>query len=394
MLPKANRGSDLIFGGLLRCLSVVVVVAILLGSAVGEAATARSLINILNSRRNQLDALSKRIILKDIAKLKVTRKEWYEVRTYLLNNPQMGYDLIYKWERVRPEDKIDKKEESFNEKIDEADSLMLAEKFEESFAIFQNLALQVKKEIRKGRRENWYLYNSLLHSMARALYGAKRFDESLEVYRWISMDYPRLRQTLFEKMWAGFRAGRLDHALGAIASQQSTYFSHYLEPETYLVKIYIFKKLCRENDVKGLRREIEILRDRITKDSKNRFYEEWAQADIEYRSLYNLTRLPISVQEQEPVSTARRKKEQTQIDGSLKRRYTREKIRLKEQFEKVLAYSDIAIGTKDFSFLSHQKLDREELMARGDEIWPVEDAEDWVDEMGGHLFIGESRCKK
>jgi hypothetical protein len=350
-------------------------------------------LNNLNIEDSDLDPLSKRILIKNLAKRKLEYKTWNTIRVYLLKNPQMGYDLIYKWDKIRPQDTSeDVREVDLNSKLDKADQLMLAEKFNAAFKLYQEVAYEIKKELKKGKKENNFLYESSVHYMARALFGAGRYDESLEVYSWITSDYPRFRQVLFEKMWASFRGGRLDISLGAIASQQSSYFSNYIEPETYLVKIYIFKKFCLEDSVKYLRNEIEQVRKKVEASNSN-FYNEWVKSDIETRSLFNLTKIGANAKTRGSVKALDRKKEIDNISELLKNKYLVDVKRIRKDLENILAYSFIALGSKDFTFVKHQEFNREALLERGDEIWPAFDSEDWIDEMGGHVYIGDSLCQ-
>jgi hypothetical protein len=269
---------------------------------------------------------------------------------------------------------------------------MLAESFNPAFKLYQEVAFEIKKELKKGKKENGFLYSSSVHSMARALFGAARYNDAIEVYSWITSDYPRFRQVLFEKMWASFRGGRLDISLGAIASQQSSYFSNYIEPETYLVKIYIFKKFCLDDDVKVLRKEIDDVRKKI-ETNNNEFYKDWVRSDIEIQSIHNLTNLSPNADNRGSVKVTDRKKEIDTISDLLKNKFQIDVKRIKKDLENITAYSFIALGTKDFSFVKSQDFNREALLEKGDEIWPAFDSEDWIDEMGGHLFIGGSLCQ-
>lgn len=356
-------------------------------------ANLKELLNQFQTNAGAYDPLSLRILIKKIAKNNLTFRQWSEIRRYIIFNPQVGYDLIYKWERIRPtsELKPSDKENNINDSLDRADQLMIAEKFNDAFKIFQEVALFLKGEIKKGRRENLLLYSVTLQSMGRALFGARRLKEALEVYSWIPKNYPRIRQVIFEKMWTAFKAGRIDLALGAIASQESSYFANYLEPESYLIKTYIFKKLCRDEDLKDLQKVVTQLKAKIEKGDQ-KFFKEWAKSDIEILSLSRLTRLKPSEDTSTDVTKEERTKEILGIKKILNKKYEFDLVRLQRDLTKILAFSNIALGSKDFSFVKHDSMDHSKLMAQGDEVWAVNDAEDWVDEIGGHLFIGDSLC--
>lgn len=382
----------------LSCILITSVIAIHAGAATkGKRKKAKVPLKVLlekfQENAGDYDPLSLRILVKKISKRPLSFRQWNEIRRYLISNPQVGYDLIYKWERIRPTNPPESPESAaLNESIDKADQLSMDENFNEAFKIYQSTALFLKREIKKGKRENLFLYAVMLHSMGRTLFGAGRYDDALEVYGWLPRSYPRLRQVLYEKMWTAFRSGRIDIALGAVASQESSYFSSYLEPETYLIKTYIFKKLCRDEDLKDLRKKVQQLRTRIEKGDK-KFFIEWTQSDIELLSLSRLTLSNPADDTTDEISKLDREREILAIKKILTKKFEVDIARVQRDLANILAYSNIALGSKDFTFVKHDDIDHTKLMEKGDEVWAVNDAEDWVDEIGGHLFIGDSLCK-
>ena len=62
--------------------------------------------------------------------------------------------------------------------------------------------------------------------------------------------------------------------------------------------------------------------------------------------------------------------------------------------EKVLGYSAIAV-TQEQKLLSQVKSLPESsvLESQGFELWPASTGEEWTDEIGSHVFIGESQCR-
>lgn len=358
----------------------------------GVKGNLKELLNQFQTNAQAFDPLSLRILVKKIAKNPLTFRQWSEIRRYLIFNPQVGYDLIYKWERIRPSEvKPGEQEDKINDALERADQLMIAEKFNEAFKVFQEVALFLKGEIKRGKKENLLLYSVTLQSMGRALFGAKRLKDALEVYSWIPKNYPRIRQVIFEKMWTAFKAGRIDLALGAIAAQESSYFANYLEPESYLIKTYIFKKLCRDQDLKDLQKLITQLKNKIEKGDR-KFFKEWARSDIEILSLSRLIRFKPTDDISADVTKEERAKEIQSIRKILTKKYEYDLVRLQRDLTKILAFSNIALGSKDFSFVKHESMDHTKLMDQGDEVWAGNEAEDWVDEIGGHLFIGDSLC--
>lgn len=354
-------------------------------------------LGLLEKAIQNQDFLGARVITKKIAGTKLRYSDWSRVRNILNKYPNIGFDLFFKWGRILPattSSKIVARNERIDDKIDQADNLMLKGRFNEAFAIYQKMAKYIKNEVLRHRQENYFLYQTLVHYMARALYGAGRYKESLEVYSWISKDYFRFKQVLFEKMWAAFRAGRYDMALGAVASQHSSYFSDVIEPETFLIQIYIFKKLCREEDRKKVLINIDDQKKRMLNDDDKRFFNDWTKSDIEYISLQNLVNSNVTVSyEGNKISTEDRIKERNLIQKSLQQKYLVDRKRILGQLDTVKAFSLLSSAIGKVKVNLDVVPDREALMASGKEFWPVEDAEDWLDESGGHLYIGESQCE-
>lgn len=365
-----------------------------LAHADAKRGNAGPLIASMREYESKGDDLALRVLVKKIAKANPGYGDWIRVRQMLQRRPSVGYGLLYAWERVPFRGTKNavtiKVEAKVNKYLDNADELMSAGKFQTAFTAYQSAARVLKKEMASGRRENHLLYENVLHSMARALFGAGRFDEALTVYGWISRNYPRYRQVLFEKMWTAFRGNHADVALGAIASQRSTYFSDYMEPETYLVQLYIYKKLCRSDEVRQLQNDIALFRRNLMNGKYT--YKDWAKSDLETYGLLRLT-------EQEPledggsVSMGEKRYEQEQIKKSLINRFEYEKRRISKELNQVLAYSYLAVGAK-FLKLKDNELNPSRLRKSGIEVWPVDDAEDWLDEIGNHLYIGESQCEQ
>jgi tetratricopeptide (TPR) repeat protein len=361
---------------------------------INKRGNAGPLVAAMRDYEDKGDDLALRVLVKKIAKAPPGYGDWIRVRQMLQRRPSVGYGLLYAWERVpfvgTKNAATIQMEAKVNRYLDNADELMSAGKFQGAFTAYQTAARVLKKELASGHRENHLLYENVLHSMARALFGAGRFDESLKVYDWITRNYPRYRQVLFEKMWTAFRGNHADIALGAIASQRSTYFSDYMEPESYLVQLYIYKKLCRTNEVRDLQNDISIFRRNLINNKYT--WEDWAKSDLETYGLLRLTQQEVT-DDGGPVTEKEKRFEQEQIKKSLIARFEYEKKRILRELNQVLAYSYLAVGAK-FLKLKDNELNPTHMRKAGSEIWPVEDAEDWLDEIGNHLYIGESQCEQ
>jgi len=237
------------------------------------------------------------------------------------------------------------------------------------------------------------LYPYILQSMGRALYSAGRFDEAYIVFRWIQPTFSKFQQVQFEKMWAAFRGGRVDHALGAIASQKSEYFSKHISPESYLVQIYLYKKLCREDDYKQVLNQVRSFRKDVQSGAYSR--DEWLKSEVENRILYNL----IQMKPEKGlafVSAAERKQEQERLHKILDAAFKSQRSRLLDEIDKVLAYVQLTIKSGGDSVLKPLEIlpDRSSFFKLNLEIWPADSAEEWIDEVGTHRFVGESLCGK
>jgi len=73
------------------------------------------------------------------------------------------------------------------------------------------------------------------------------------------------------------------------------------------------------------------------------------------------------------------------------KRFEYEKRRILKELNQVLAYSYLAVGA-NFLKLKDNELNPKQLRTKGNEVWPVSDAEDWLDEIGNHVYIGTSQC--
>ncbi|MBL7671726.1 MAG: hypothetical protein JNM39_14665 [Bdellovibrionaceae bacterium] len=339
------------------------------------------------------DDLGLRIFLKEKLKSPMAYNDWVAVRRVLSGRPNLGYDLVFAWDRHKNVKNLDLSVTNIEKAMNEADSLALAKKFDEAFAKYQIIARSIKQQGRgKIRLQNRQLYFSVLQSMARALYGAGKYAESLEVYSWIPPYYFQIRQVLFEKMWAAFRASKFDYVIGAIASQQSNYFSPYLDPESYLIKIYSMKKLCRESDIvltlKSIQAYLKGLQNgRIT-------YKDWSRRDLILSGIDTLTEQNASPTDLvKLVSREKREIERTRLTNFLIKNFERNRPRMISQLQKVLGYSKLALGNE--SSLLTQVTDLEDsqtLSGKGQEWWPATGGEEWLDEIGSHVFIGDSQC--
>lgn len=359
------------------------------------------------------DYLGFRVLVKKAYMVTLGYSDWAGISRLIRQNAHhVGYDLIKIWDRrnTAPKSRMD-------QFLEDADKLMLAKKFNEAFGIYQKVAVYIKSKKRilstgatKGNIQGNIqgnindelfeqfveLYPYVLQSMERALYGAHRYYEALAVINWIPSSYVYYRQVLFEKMWAAFRAGKVEVALGAIASQRSPYFSKYISPESYLLQTYIYRKLCRLDDLKQVEAEMKEYQMALDKNQMG----HWFVSDPKKRVLWNLLREAAHNTSRdtsgELVSREEGEKEKRDIRALLVSSFQQARPKLMKDLKTAMAYvyltnaTDSSVALKPIEKLRN----REQLLKQNLEIWPAEVAESWVDEIGTHQFIGESLCQQ
>jgi tetratricopeptide (TPR) repeat protein len=224
------------------------------------AATARDFDAIFSQMELCVDSgdlVSLRILASRVAHHHPDWQQWSQVRDLLHRNPSVGWDIIWKWDRLQLKDQIQSAQSEINKTWSQADAFMAARNFKAATAGYQKILALTEADSKKFGDINFFARQTLLHSLARSFFGEGRFDDSLETYQKISLLYPFVRQIQFEKMWAAFRAKNYSLTLGAIASQMSSYFNRYMEPETYLVQYYLYRQMCRKSDVAQVLRTVK-----------------------------------------------------------------------------------------------------------------------------------------
>lgn len=345
------------------------------------------------------DYLGLRIVLKAYAvQPKKSKATWLSTRRLLDGTPQVGQDLLLAWKYIAPYPRS-ATEKKFQDRWTEAQRLMLKRQFNESAKILEQLVVHARLRIERAKdktadsyRSDVVLYSYILHSLARAYYGEKEFAKSLQLYDWIPSGYGPFRQVLFEKMWAAYRAGDISRTLAAIASQKSAYFSTFLEPEAYLLQVYMYKRLCRDAELQNVLKELEVFRRQLANGKFD--LAAWAKWDSENLAMFNLLD-PANLAGRNGVSTEDRKAEMARIVSRLKSVYQKNVARLKQDINQVISFSGMAALSNTTRQLSPiEKLaSRRDILASGYEIWPYDSGEEWIDEIGSQRYLGESRCE-
>lgn len=370
-------------------------------SVLSGVVTGHALVKEAQSMAQAQDDIGLRVYLRKNFKRKFAASDWHQVRLALQKRPNIGFDVLRAWDMQVSIQGSSFEREALKvaKNLDKADAYMVTKNFSEAFALYQRVAKYLKSQSGgRIRRDNQQLYLNILHQMGRALYAMKKYDQAIEVYSWIPPVYSQIRQVMFEKMWSGFLAGKYDVALGSIASQQSEFFSRYLNPESYLIKIYILKRLCRNEEVRAT---IASIKTYLTLLKSGQIDElEWAKNDLFRMSLAKLLMDDAEAKNKPPqqlqyVSAAEREEEKRRIKTYLARKFKEEKSALIQSLEKTLGYAALAMSEEQKLLSKVNSLPESDILeAKGYEIWPAHSSEEWTDEIGSHYFIGDSQCSQ
>ena len=380
-LPSQVRGlvASLLFG------------ALLMANGVARAASVSGPSKIVLASQQMLDArdyLGFRCLVKALRLKKLGDADWSAIRAQIANQQdELGYDLLRSWDAMPKAGHIARTSgTNWASAMDQGDQLMLAGRYNDGFTLFQKVARAAQRHS-EAKAFLPYVY----HAMGRALFGAKRNREALEVYSWIPTSYPAFRQVLFEKMWTAFRDGQIDVALGAIASQRSSYFARYMQPESYLLQAYIYRKLCRNDELKGVLSEMAHYEQSLARGE----IEAWSGQDLETASLWRLSHSPLAGEAGKLISLASRQRERGLIYQGLKQEFARQRpllskdLRIAKTYVQMARFADSAVSFRPVKRFES----REALLKEGLEIWPAGSSEEWADEIGTHRYMGESLCQ-
>ncbi len=361
------------------------------GATSGSSAVSFRDAELLN-RAARRDDLGARIRFRQLAAGKLDASGWEWLRVQAESHPEWGEDLLaMSLERAAAslgagKDALDG--QSVQQQLEKADSAMLSKKFQEAADVYRSvLAGQYGKDSKRVGAQ--YLRLALV----RALYGAKKFDEARAESIKIPPSFSRFRHVLFERMWSAFRAGRADVALGDIAAQRSAYFGPYLEPEAYLVLVYLLKRLCRDEEAQEVIKQMEVLQSEL--ESGKFGMAQWARLEVGTRMYLELLEKP------DPAGLDKqmvdiRNRERKWVSKLLEGSFVKKRKQWMEELPQVISYSRLAVNPLMGGALQpiEKFPNREKMLERGYEIWPVSDGEQWLDELGNQRFMGDSRCAK
>lgn len=350
----------------------------------------RELSSVLSNREYS----EARVLARKLIKQKLSGPIWTEVRGLLHEHPQVGWDIVTAWDRIKPRSATSLAERSVDRLIQFSGEALLEGQSRRALRGFLRAAHLIRPSlnaVKDGMAANLQLYYFVLQMTGQALFSLERFDEALKVNLWIPPIYMNFRQVLFERAWYAFRAGRVDLTNGALASQYSSYFG-WIEPESWLVQIYIAKKMCRQKDFDLILGQVK----RFARDLETGQFglNQWLKSSISTRAFSELLASKASSQS-DLVSIADLKNESDRLRSSLERQFLADRKRLLRELERVQAYAQLAVSASAKELPPVPRLaPPRELFRSGLELWPVSDGEDWLDELGNHVYIGDSQCQR
>ena len=104
--------------------------------------------------------------------------------------------------------------------------------------IFRNLSLT-------RRRVTDTVRVAALVGLARTLYQAGRFQESIKTYRSVPRDTPYWHDVLLESGWAYLMTSRFRSALSNFQTLHSPFYKDYYHPESLILRAYVYLLICR-----------------------------------------------------------------------------------------------------------------------------------------------------
>ena len=332
------------------------------------------------------DRLGARIRVKELSSNGLDYLSFKWIESQVLKHPEWGEDLLaFNLENVASS--ISGLEAGFaQQELEQADSEMLNKRFSEAAQRYRGV---LQSKALKDSGSNTVNYVRMAY--ARALYSQGKFEESYLEARKITAQFARYRHVLFFRMWAAFRAGRIEIALGEVANQRSLFFAPYMEPESYLLLTYLLKRLCRESEVSDVMKNAELFLESLK--SGDFGFKDWAKMEVGsaiYLSLLESSDRP----EFESKRNSRKVKERESISKLLQASFQRKKKQWIEELPRVIAYSRLATTPGAGAALKPiEKIQgREKLLSQGYEIWPVQDDEHWLDELGSQRYLGDTQC--
>ena len=84
-----------------------------------------------------------------------------------------------------------------------------------------------------------------LMGLARVLYQAEKFEDSIRIYRSIPRDTPYFYDSLLENSWNYLRSGKFRSALSNFQSLHSAFYKDRYQPESLILRAYVYLYICK-----------------------------------------------------------------------------------------------------------------------------------------------------
>lgn len=152
---------------------------------------------------------------------------------------------------------------AFYSKVKISDSYYFPAKYHEAMAMvtlgdMKNAESSLRKILNSSSQELSTLsdakkedmMNMAKMALGRIYYEQKQFEKAFRVYRSVSKESTQYYDALFEQAWAFFMAGYPNHALGAIHSLQSPFFTDRYNPEASMLKSISYFWMCQYGESK------------------------------------------------------------------------------------------------------------------------------------------------
>ena len=299
-------------------------------------------------------------------------EEWGTIRKIIHQFPTIGIDILEEWDQLSPVALND-----IDIKIRSADKYFLTKNYKEAAKIYQDVLIEMNKN-KKHAQDNFQLYWSLVHSLARSLYGAKIYGEAQKIYYTLPMSYRFYRQAQFELVWTYYLNERIEFALGAIANISTGLFSQVLEPEAYLLQYYIYRRLCRNEEIEIIKNKLVMFQEQV--NQKSIPFDQWIKKDIDsliYKQVLD--------------SGNDKNAEFASLKNKLENARVKDVERIKKEIEIVLAHMSLASGHKKLKSVK-KLLSAEQILEGKNEKWAIDDQEVWADEIGRLVFLQKDLC--
>ena len=119
-------------------------------------------------------------------------------------------------------------------------------KLKQAYGLFEQL-----DQLQANSKETSYEKGVVSLALARTLYQAKMWTESIDAYKVIPRNHELYRQALFEMAWAQFRSMKFRAAAGTMETLQSDFYTHVFDPESLLLRMTIQLFICQFEDLQN-----------------------------------------------------------------------------------------------------------------------------------------------